>query len=133
MLIEAFLRRLVVIGGDDQRRVGPWLGGPACQPQRLARAVRAGAGHHLDPAGRDLDHRGDDPFVLFVRQRGRFARRADRAEALRAGRDLKFDLLAQSLDVGLAVLERSGDRHGQAGKRFTFGWHRGKGLGEGGE
>ena len=44
-----------------------------------------------------LHHLGDHPLVLFVRERRRFARRADRAEAVRAGRDLKLDLLAEQL------------------------------------
>ena len=36
--------------------------------------------------------------MLLVRERGRFAGGAHRAEARRAGRDLKFDLLLQRLD-----------------------------------
>ena len=40
---------------------------------------------------------GDHPFVLFVRERRRFARGADGAEAIRAGGDLKLDLLAKQL------------------------------------
>ena len=95
--IETFLRRLVVIGRDHQRRVGPFLGGQLRQPQGLGRAVRAGAGHDLDPAAGGLHDRGDHPLVLFVRERRRFAGGADRAQAVRAGRDLKLDLLAEQL------------------------------------
>ena len=39
VLIKTFLRRLVVVGGDDQRRIGAVLGGEFRQPQRFPRAV----------------------------------------------------------------------------------------------
>ena len=91
VLIEAFLGRLVVIGSDDQRGVGAGLGGLFGQAHGLARAVGAGAGHHLDAAGGQLADVGDDPLVLVVRERGDFAGGADGADAVRPGLDLKFD------------------------------------------
>ena len=123
VLIDALLRGLVVVGGDDQRGVGPGLGGPAGQPQGLVGAVAAGAGHDLDPPGRRLDHGGDHPLVLGVRERGRLAGRAHRADARRAGRDLKLDLPLQGLEVHLAVAERRDRGHRQAGKIFTARGH----------
>ena len=50
----------------------------------------------------------------------RFAGGADRAEALRPGGDLKFDLRPQHGQVHLAVLERSRNRDRHTGKRFAF-------------
>ena len=123
VLIEAFLGRLVVVGGDDQGGVGPGLGGPAGQPQGLLGAVRAGAGHDLDPPGGRLDHGRDHPLVLRVRERGALAGRAHRADARRAGLDLELHLPLQGLDIDLAVAERRDHGHRQAGKLFTAGWH----------
>ena len=96
------------------------------QPQGFGRAVGAGAGHDLDPAGRKLDDRSDDPLVLFVAQRGALARGAHRAEAGRAGGDLELDLLAQLVVVDARITKRRRDRHRQPGKRFTLGSHNGR-------
>ena len=123
VLVEALLRRLVVVGSDLQGRVGADLLGELGQPQGLGRAVRAGAGHHLDPAGHRLDDEGDHPLVLVVRQRGRFAGRADRAEAVRAGRDLELDLLPEDVVVDLAVGKRRDQGDRQTGKCFTLRAH----------
>ena len=119
VLIEAFLRRLVVVGGDDQSGIGAGLGGPAGQPQGLLGAVRAGAGHYLDPPGGRFDHRRDHPLVLRVRKRGAFAGRAHRTDARRAGLDLELDVPLQRFDVHLAVAERRNQGDGQAGKIFA--------------
>ena len=101
VLIEAFLRRLVVVGSHDQGGVG--AASAANRVSRRASAVLfepVPAMTLIRPAG-DLDHRGDHPLVLLVRERGRFARGADRAEAGGAGRDLKLDLAAQRVVVDL--------------------------------
>ena len=66
MLIKALLGGLVVIGRDDERGVRAILGGGLREPQRLGRAVRAGAGHDLDASGCGLDEGGNDGVVLLV-------------------------------------------------------------------
>ena len=121
MLIEPFLHGLVVVRADHQRRVGPGLGGPAGQPQGLFGAVRAGAGHNLDAAGRRLDDGRDDPLVFGMRERGRFAGRAHGANARRARRHLKFHLLLQGFDIHLPVAEGRDQSDGKAGKVFGSG------------
>ena len=123
VLIKAFLGGLVVVRRHDQRRVGPGLGGPTRQPQGLLGAVRAGAGHHLDPPAGRLDHGRNHPLVLRVRERGTLAGGPHRTKTRRAGLDLELDLALQRLDVNLAVAEGRDHGHRQTGKIFTACWH----------
>ena len=125
VLEEALLRRLVVVGGHDQGGVGPALGGPAREAEGFLGAVRARARHDLGPAGGRLDHGRDHPLVLGVGKGGALARRAHRAEAGGAGRDLELDIPLQGLDIDLAVAKGRDHGHGQAGKIFTSGGHGG--------
>src|SRR5207253_5705198 len=106
MAVVALLRRLVVIRADHERAVGPGPLGEPRQPNRLARAVRPGAWHDLDPPGGPLDHRGDYALVLFVIERRRFARGADWGQAVRSLLDVPINQPAQVVKINLAALER---------------------------
>ena len=66
----------------------------------------------LDPSGGLLADDGDHPFVLVVRKRGAFARRADGTDAIGPALDVKVDQLAQGGLVDRAVAKRrhQGDR-----------------------
>ena len=86
MAVEPFLRRLVVIGRDDQHGVRAGLLGVTGQIDRLGGVVRARAGDHRHAAARLVDADVDDATVLFMRQRRAFARRADGHQAMRARR-----------------------------------------------
>ena len=84
MRIEAALARLVVIGRDHQHRVGAGRLRMLRQLDSLARVVGARPGDDRNAAGRRLDAELHDAGMLLVRQRRRFARRADRHESRRA-------------------------------------------------
>ena len=92
VVVKAFLRRLVVVGGDLQGGVGADFFGELRQAEGFGRAVRAGAGHDLDSAGDGLDDEGDDALLFLVAERGRLAGGAHRDEAVGAGGDLELDL-----------------------------------------
>src|SRR6266545_101491 len=71
--IEALLRRLVVVGGNQQQRANPCLLRKLCQLDRLGGRIGRGAGHHLAGVTRRLDHRGPQASLLVMGQRGRLA------------------------------------------------------------
>ena len=56
-------------------------------------------------------------------ERRAFAGRADRAEAIGAGRDLELDLVAKCVVVDLPVRKRGNHRHRKAGKRLSLCLH----------
>ena len=107
MLLDAPLRRPVVVGANDERRIGTGPGGELRQANGLRRGVGPGARHHEHPAGRRLDAFGDHPLVLIVRERGRLAGGAHRADAGRARGSLEVDLLRQSHRIEDAVAKGS--------------------------
>ena len=103
VLEEALLSWLVVVRSNYQGRVCTGAGCPARQTQCFLGAVGTGAGHHFGAAGRRLDNLGDYPFVLLVRQRGRFAGRTHGANAVRARLNLKINLCAQGVQVEFTI------------------------------
>ena len=68
MEVETLLRRLVVVGNDDERGVGAGFLGMARIFEGLGRTVRSGAGDYRHPAGRRLDGQFDDAPVFSFRQ-----------------------------------------------------------------
>ena len=113
VLVKPFLRRLVVIRGDDQDGVGAGPLGMAGERDRLGRVVRARPGNHRYAPARLVDADVDGALVLVVRQRRAFAGRADRNEPVRSGRDLPVDQGAIGGFVDRAILEgRHKRRHG---------------------
>ena len=111
VVVEPALARLVVVGGDDERRVGADALGVAHQADRLLGVVRAGAGDHRDPAGCGLDDDLDAALVLGVGERRRLAGGADGDEPVASLGDVPLDELGQRLFVHLPVAE-GGDEGG---------------------
>ena len=66
VLVEAFLRRLVVIGRDDQNGVRAALLGVAASSIASRGVVGARAGDHRNPAARFVDADVDGAAVLFM-------------------------------------------------------------------
>jgi hypothetical protein len=64
MRVDALLRRLVVVGREQERAVGAGVLRVARQLDRLAGRVRAGAGQDRDATLRGLDDDLDDAAVL---------------------------------------------------------------------
>ena len=89
--VKPFLRRLVVVGRHDERRIRAGLLGMARQVDRLGRAVRSGAGDHRHAPARDGNRDLHNPLVLGMRQRRRLAGGAHRDHAVRALVDLPID------------------------------------------
>ena len=88
VLIQAFLRRLVVVRRHRQQAVGADAFHVARQLDHLARVVAAGAGQHRHAAVGFFDDELDDAQLLAMAQRRRFAGRAARREEVDAGVDL---------------------------------------------
>ena len=61
--------------------------------------------------------------MLLVIERRRFARGADRSQAIGALLDVPVDEPAQGLVIDLPGPKRRDDCHGQARKLFAFGCH----------
>ena len=114
MLVEPLLRRLVVVGRDDEDGIGPGLFGVGDEVDRLEGAVGARSGDDGDPAVRDLDAELDHPLVLVMGQRRRLAGGADRHETMTSLRDLPVHVAGESLFIEGAVLgegrHEGGDR-----------------------
>jgi hypothetical protein len=102
----------------------PCAGGELRESHRLGRGVATGAGHHEQAAGGGLDALGDHPFVLVVRERRGFARRAHGADAGGARLGLELDLFLESPGVDDAVTKRRHDGDGQTSKPLGTGGHR---------
>ena len=112
VLIEPFLRRLVVIGRDDEHRVGAGPLGMLGEIDRFLGRIRAGAGHDRHPAARLIDAPFHHLLVLLVGQRRAFAGGADRNQPIGALGDLPIDQVAERFLIDGAVLER-GDERGE--------------------
>ena len=122
VLVQPFLRRLVVIRRHRQQAVDASLLHVARQLDHLARVVAAGAGQHRHLAADFLDDQLDDAQLLAMAQRRRFARRAARRQEVDAGIDLPA---GQPLDrrlVERAVLpERRDEGRADAGEWSAHG------------
>ena len=124
MFVDALLGGAVVVGADDERRIGTGLRGILREPDRLRGGVATGAGHDEQAAGGGLDALGDHPLVFVVRERGGFAGRAHRADAGDARLGLEVDLLVKPLGVDRTVAKRGDNGDGQTGKLLGSRGHR---------
>jgi hypothetical protein len=89
--VDAFLRRLVVVGHDLQRAVGADLLRVAREHDRFRGRIRARAGHDRDAAACMLHGDADDLAVFLDAHGGRLARGADDADAGGALGDVPVD------------------------------------------
>ena len=106
MLIQAFLRRPVVIGCHHQHAIGPGLFSMHGQFNRLARVVGSRPGNYRHAACRRLDAQFHDALVLVMRKRRAFAGRAHRHQPMRALRDLPFHQCGKRVFIDRAFPER---------------------------
>jgi hypothetical protein len=114
--VQTLLRRLVVVGIHHERAVRARALGVLREIERLGRAVRAGAGEHLDALAGGLHHDLDHALVLVVREGRRLAGGAARHQAVGAVGHVQLDQLAQLRLVHLGVLERRDQRDERAGE-----------------
>src|SRR6185437_13058400 len=107
---QAALRRLDVIGRDDELRVCARAFGELRKLERFGERLRAGGGDDGDTALRGF-HREGYEFVAFVGcQRAGFAGGAVDEDTVAAAIDLVFDQARVSFEVDFAVLERRNQR-----------------------
>ncbi len=95
MLIQAFLGRLVVIGGHHQHRVGARPLGMPREFDRLPRRVRPRTRDHGHAPPGLVDAPFDHLLVLVMGERRAFARGSDRDQAIGALPDLPFHQRAE--------------------------------------
>ncbi len=93
VLVETFLRRLVVVGCDLQRRVGTLARRTLGQTECLGGAVASRTGHDFCTTRDALDHFRDHAIVFVMRQRRRFAGGSRRNDTSRSRRQLELDLV----------------------------------------
>ena len=122
VLVEAFLRWLVVIGRDDQNGVRAASLGVAGKLNRLAGIVGACAGDYRNPAARFVDADIDGAAVLLMGERRALSGRPDRHQTMRAGSDLPVDQRAVGRLVDLAVLEWGDQRSSIRETSLAFPW-----------
>jgi len=108
----------VVVGRDDQCRIGTELGRASGGPDGGGGIVGAGPGDHPDtgtgrPLGRDFDGRLDESFAFGLAQGGGLAGRAARDETVDAGQDLPAD---QPAEGGLVEGAVGGERGHEGGE-----------------
>ena len=112
MAVEALLRRLIVIGRDDEKAVGAGAFRETRQFDRFLRIVRTRPGDDGN-AALGLADTGRDHFtMLLMRKRGTLPGRADRHKPMRAVDDLPIRQGAESRLVETAVLKRR-DKRGE--------------------
>jgi hypothetical protein len=112
VLVEPFLRRLVVIGRDHEDGVRAGLFSVERERDRFGRVVRAGARDDRNPPARFVDADVDRAAVFVVGQRRAFAGRADRHQPMRSRCNLPVDQRAVGLLVEFAAFEgRDQRRH----------------------
>ena len=110
MAKQPFLRRLVVIGADNQDAIGTCIGCVPGKAYSLRRAVRPGTGNDRHAASRLFDAQFDHTVMLFMRQRRRFAGCANRHKTMRPVLDLEIDQFSESRLIDLTVAERCDQR-----------------------
>jgi len=110
MLVKALLCWLVVIRGDLQRGIRAGFFSLGCQIYRFAGRIPSGTRHHMDFFPGRIRPRAHDLDMFLVIQRGRFARRSDRHDAIDAGGDLPSDQPFKSGRVKLSVTKRGDER-----------------------
>jgi hypothetical protein len=118
VLVDAFLRRLVVVRRHRQDAVGARIGGRMGGLDDLCRVVATGAREHRHHA-LHLVHDGlDDGPLLGCRERRRLARRADRHQEMNPGLDLPPREAAHASLIDSAV---GGERRDQGGATASEG------------
>ncbi len=110
VLIQAFLRRLVVVRGDREQTIGADAFHVARQLDHLAGVVAAGAGQHRHTAVGFFDNQFNDAQLVAMAQRGRFPGRPAGREEVDAAVDLSS---RQALDCRLVEGAVLGERRNQ--------------------
>src|SRR4030095_5182964 len=119
---QAVLLRLIVIGGNLQRRSGTGLLGILGHGNGFAGGVRSGTSNHWHTPSRGLDDGLDDAVVLFVRQRWRFARGAtgDKAVCLLLLNTV-VDQTTQTIFVNTVVVFEGGNNRNVNARPVVLG------------
>ena len=78
------LRRLVIIGRHNQRRIGTDIFGMAHQSDRLGGVIGSSTRNHRHAARRKFHDLCDNLFMFVMAERGAFARCTHRDEAMAA-------------------------------------------------
>ena len=110
MLIHPLRTWLVVVRGHQEERIRLGLLRSGGKFDRLGRAVRSRARHHLRPLAGKLHRQLNHPDMLLHVQRGRLPRRPDRHDALDPRRHLPLDQRLKRLHVHLPMTEGSDQR-----------------------
>ena len=100
------LGRLVVIGRDNQNRIGTDAFGVFGQTDAFGRVVRTGTCNDGDTPRGGFDDFGDNGFMLGMGQGGRFTGGPDRHQPVRSFRDVPFHQLLERVQIQRAVRER---------------------------
>ena len=116
VLDESLRSRLVVVGRDEQKRVGADLTGVPRESDRVIGVVRARARDDRDASGDPLDTVADALAVLLVGERRRLAGRSADDDGVGRIRDLALDHLAELLIVYLVVREGGDDGDRRSGE-----------------
>ena len=121
VLYQPLLRRLVIIGRDEQQRVGPNFAGIARERNFVVGIVCAGSGDHRHASRGVLDREFYHRAVFLIGQRRRLAGRADRDYGVGPAVDLPVDDTAKRLIIDCAVFHRGDYRDSRSGEyqRFT--------------
>ena len=106
MLIEPFLRRLVVVGRDDENAVGTGLLGIDRELNGFIRRIRPCAGNHRHALLGGLNRDVDDTLMLFKVECRALARGPDRNQAVSAFGNLPIDKARQGRFINCAISER---------------------------
>src|SRR5262249_41573611 len=122
VLIESFLRGLVVIRRDHEHRIGARLLRMPRKLDRLGSGIRTGTGDHGNPSLRLLDAPADDTVVLLMRQGGALAGSPDGNQPVGALGNLPIHQSTEGLLVERAVAER-GDERGKRASKARPGGH----------
>ena len=123
VLIKAFARRLVVIGGNHHCSICTAGLGKSSHLDCFLRAVGTCSRHHLDSACGLLADDFDNAVVLIMGDRGAFPGRSHGTETIGSLSHMPVHSVPQCDFVYLAVLERSDDRHGQPCELFSLACH----------
>ena len=111
MLVESFLRRLVVKRGDCEYGISAAALRFQCQRNRFCSCVAARPGDDRDAPVRLIDYHFDHLRLLRLGERGPLPRAPDRDECFHTGLDLPVDKLPQDDFIHRAVLfERRDER-----------------------
>src|SRR5690242_8446954 len=122
MLIDAFLRRSVVIGRNHQRAVCAGLFRLAGEANRFVGGVRSGPRDHWDSLVYSVYDGANDLIMLLVTQGRRFAGGAARDNSMRPVLQVKVDQTFETLPVDRTIFERCDQGNDRAGKHRDFSY-----------